>query len=223
MMSPPDLDAALFDLDGTLVRTFIDFPALLGAVRAVAENHGAGDATQSEIDVLQVVATGTAFLNAHKVGSGALFARDAFAVIEQREADGCAHPEAVDGATELLDTLRARGVRVAVITRNCRRVSEDLIARMGLRTDLLIAREDTREFKPHPAPILQACADLGVAPERCAMTGDLWADIASGRAAGVGVTVGIQWAHDPPDRFARAAPDYVVGSLQEAARLLVSG
>jgi len=224
-LPPPlfDLDAALFDLDGTLVRTFIDFPALLNAVRDLAQTYDAGEVTEGETDILEVVARGTAFLHNREAGADDRFAQAAFAVIEAREAAGCAQPEAVDGATELLQTLRARGVLVAVITRNCRRVAEELMARMELPADLLLAREDTTEFKPHPAPVLRACERLGVRPLRASMTGDLWADIAAGRAAGVATTIGIQWAHDPPDRFARCAPDYVVGSLQEVARLIVPG
>jgi histidinol-phosphate phosphatase family protein len=38
--------------------------------------------------------------------------------------------------------------------------------------------------KPRPGLVLQAAARLGVAPERCAVIGDIASDVQAGRAAG---------------------------------------
>ncbi len=217
--SDSGLRAALFDLDGTLVRTFIDFPAMRWEMQALSQKLGTAEQTAKTDDILEIVA-----IMAQTLGGteGDRTRRLAFAILEAMEAEGCKNPERIEGATELLSHLRdVRGVKVGIITRNCRRVSEELLKRMGLPNDVLIAREDTTEFKPHPAPIFAACDHLGVAPQHTTMTGDLWADIASGCAAGVRATIGIQWLHDPPQRFERCPPNYEVESLSEAARLLV--
>ncbi|MBC8104637.1 MAG: HAD-IA family hydrolase [Cytophagales bacterium] len=211
--------AALFDLDGTLVRTFIDFPAMRREMQALSARLGAGEATAPLDDILEIVAAMAQTLGGEP---GETARRDAYALLEAMEADGCAHPERIEGSSELLSQLRGeRGARVGIITRNCRRVSEALLARMDLPHDILIAREDTTEFKPHPAPVLLACARLGVDPAEATMTGDLWADIAAGSAAGVRATIGLQWPHDPPLRFARHPPDFTVGSVTEATTLLL--
>ena len=213
------LRAALFDLDGTLVRTFIDFPAMRREMQSLSKQVGTAEQTANTDDILEIVSVMAQTLG----GTEGEDARcHAFAVLEAIEAEGCRNPERIAGASELLSHLRGeRGVKVGIITRNCRRVSEDLLERMHLPHDVLIAREDTTEFKPHPAPILVACAHLGVAPEHATMTGDLWPDIASGRAAGVRATIGIQWSHDPPQRFKRCLPDYEVESLSDVSRLFV--
>jgi phosphoglycolate phosphatase len=210
--------AALFDLDGTLVRTFIDFPAMREAMRRLSARYGTTDATRDEDDILEIVER-----MANALGGTAVEAarREAYREIEAYERDGCAHPEPIAGATELLRALRTEhGVPVGIITRNCRAVAEELVTRMDLTADVLVAREDVPEFKPHPAPLLYACRQLNVEPINSVMVGDLWADIAAGRAAGVGLTIGIQWAHDPPERFSRCPPDCEVSTLQEAARVL---
>jgi phosphoglycolate phosphatase len=215
-----DIRAAFFDLDGTLVRTFIDFPAMRRAMHDLSATWGTREATDGRDDILEIVERMAGALDG-TVGDAAR--REAHALLEAMEESGCAHPEPVAGAPDLLRRLRHdHGVHVAIITRNCRRVAERLLTRMDLEHDLLVAREDTPEYKPHPAPLLFACAHLGVAPSDTVMVGDLWADIAAGRAAGVRLTIGIHWSHDPPDRFARCPPDVQVGSLEEAAAVLMT-
>lgn len=209
----------MFDLDGTLVRTFIDFPGMAAAMRALSARHGTQTATDRHDDILEIVA---AMADALGGQAGENARREAYADLAAMEEEGCAHPQPIAGATELLAALQARGVKVGIITRNCRRVAENLLARCALPCDLLIAREDTRAFKPDPEPVRLALSRLGVSPSHAAMTGDLWADVAAGQAAGVALTIGIQWPHDPPLRFTRATPDVIVESLREARPPLLS-
>ncbi len=71
--------------------------------------------------------------------------------------------------------------------------------------------------KPSPIILDVALASLGVAPSETAMVGDrLETDIAMGRRAGlhtVLVLSGVTRANDP--RIAAAAPDHVLGSVEE--------
>ncbi|MDX1932554.1 MAG: HAD hydrolase-like protein [Capsulimonadales bacterium] len=208
--------AALFDLDGTLVRTFIDFPAMRQALGVLSERRGTTDATSGTDDILEMTER---MARAHPQGER--LRQEAYSILEAIEREGCAHPEAIEGATELLMGLRQRQTRVGIITRNCRAVAEELIVRMHLPCDTLIAREDMVEFKPHPEPLRVALRRFGLPASEAVMTGDLWADIAAGKAAGVRLTVGIRWPYDPPERFARCRPDVEVSSLRAAFPLLL--
>jgi histidinol phosphatase-like enzyme len=74
--------------------------------------------------------------------------------------------------------------------------------------------------KPAPGLVLAAAARLGVAPERCAVVGDIGSDLAAARAAGArGVLV-------PNERTraaeVAAAPERVA-DLAEAVDLLLDG
>ena len=211
-----DVRAVLFDLDGTLARTFIDFDRMRRAMHALSSRMGTTAATDGEHDILEVVARMQAALGGTR---GEASRDEAWAILEAIEVEGCAHPEPVPGASELLRRLREeRGLPVAIITRNCRRVSEDLLSRLSLPHDLLLAREDVARPKPHPDALLDACRAFDVLPQHAVMVGDLWPDVAAGRAAGAR-TVGIQWPHDPPDRFSRCAPDVQVDSLRAVSGL----
>ena len=112
----------------------------------------------------------------------------------------------VDGAKEALDRLRARGVRVGVVS-NQSGIGRGLITReqvdacMDRLTDLL-GPFDTLQYCPHgpddgctcrkPAPgmVQTGCAGLGVEPLRCVLIGDIAADVDAAEAAGaVGILV----------------------------------
>jgi histidinol-phosphate phosphatase family protein len=99
-----------------------------------------------------------------------------------------------------LDRLRAAGVRLAVVSNQSgiarglltrdqvdavnRRV-EDLLGPIG---PWLVCPHGPGDGcacrKPAPGLVLQAAAALGVAPERCAVVGDIGADVQAARGAG---------------------------------------
>ncbi|TFV45109.1 HAD family hydrolase, partial [Blastococcus sp. TF02A-35] len=106
----------------------------------------------------------------------------------------------VEGAKEALDRLRARGVRVGVVS-NQSGVARGLITREQVeacmaRLDELVGPFDTVQYCPHgpedgcacrkPAPgmVKAACAELGVDPARCVVIGDIGADVEAAAAAG---------------------------------------
>jgi histidinol-phosphate phosphatase family protein len=140
------------------------------------------------------------------------------------------------GAREALERLRSAGVPTAVVS------NQSGVAR-GLLTeaDLLAVNRRVEELlgpigpwlvcthgpdegcacrKPEPGLVLEAAHRLGVAPERCAVVGDVGADVEAARAAGArGVLV-------PTVRTRReevqAAPE-VAPDLPAAVELLLDG
>jgi HAD superfamily hydrolase (TIGR01662 family) len=112
----------------------------------------------------------------------------------------------VDGARAALDRLRARGVRVGVVS-NQSGVARGIITREQVdacmqRLAELLGPFDTVQVCPHgpddgctcrkPAPgmVKTACAELDVDPARCVVVGDIGADVEAAAAAGaVGILV----------------------------------
>jgi histidinol-phosphate phosphatase family protein len=113
------------------------------------------------------------------------------------------HPDSVvpmPGARGALERLRGAGVRTAVISnqsgvgrgliteRQLRSVNERVEELLGPLGPWLICTHrpddgcDCR--KPRPGLILRAADRLGVEPERCAVVGDIGADVEAARAAG---------------------------------------
>jgi phosphoglycolate phosphatase len=50
----------------------------------------------------------------------------------------------------------------------------------------VVGGDSTPHAKPHPAPLLEAARQLGIAPSQCIYVGDDERDVIAGRAAGMG-------------------------------------
>lgn len=93
----------------------------------------------------------------------------------------------------LFGCLRAAGVHIAVITSDERAATLYTLDALGV-SDLLcavIASDDAYPKKPAPDALWAVCAQQGVAVERAVMVGDSLTDMRMGRAAGVGLCVGV--------------------------------
>jgi phosphoglycolate phosphatase len=203
------VEAVLFDLDGTLVDSHIDFGRMRREMLELAAESGCELTALASADILQIR---DAFCARAADAGGALRRAEARLVQIEREAMERSTP--VEGAGTLLTALRGRGVRVGIVTRNCREIAVDSLRRHGLPYDILIAREDTPQVKPHPEHLLRALAALAVPPERAVMVGDGRMDIEAGLAGGLR-TVGYLAPDRPADYFARLAPDQVIRRLAE--------
>lgn len=94
-----------------------------------------------------------------------------------------------DDVAATLDALASAGVPTAVCTSSGRAYLERLLDLRGLqdRFAATVAREDTDEHKPLPAPYQLAAARLGVEATACVVVEDTPTGITAARAAGMRV------------------------------------
>jgi histidinol-phosphate phosphatase family protein len=140
------------------------------------------------------------------------------------------------GARAALDRLRAAGIAVGVVSNQSGvargRLTRGQVDAVNARLAELVGPLGPVEWCPHgpedgcgcrkPAPglVLRAAARLGVAPEDCAVVGDIGADVAAARAAGArGVLVPTPVTR--PEEIAAAGE--VVPDLAAAVDLLLDG
>ncbi|MCQ4163689.1 phosphoglycolate phosphatase [Tahibacter harae] len=208
-----DLDAVLFDLDGTLVDSA---PDLVAAMQRLCRELG-----QPEPDTAGVRAAvskgGRAMLRRGLPGLDdarydALLPR----FLDLYAADIAQLSRPFDGVDALIRAIEARGARWGVVTNKPGWLARPLLQQLGwsTRSAALVSGDCLAVKKPDPAPILRACELAGVAPQRCAYVGDDLRDIEAGRAAGM-LTVAAAWGYlDGEDPQAWAA-DWVARSAQE--------
>jgi phosphoglycolate phosphatase len=201
------LRAALFDLDGTLVHTTIDFAAMKGAVLAIVAEAGVDAAPLRDRDALSIVREVQPRLGAE----APRFVAKCEAAIVACELASLRGAEAAEGAAALLEWLRGKDIRVGIVTRNSRVAVDMLLKRIPLPHDVLLTRHDVPRTKPDPIHLQIALERLGVERAQAIMVGDHPMDIVAGRAAGIrslaiahGLLDDAAFAEAPPDRFLRS-------------------
>lgn len=203
--------AVLFDMDGTLVETDIDFALMKREMLALGERRGITSSELQGLDILAVVNAITARLGPDEASRAR---QEAFEILEQIEMAEIDAAHIIPGASELLKALRVAGVKIGIVTRNCRNAVEVSLERTGVFCDVLLTRDDVRNTKPHPDHLLRALEILGSRPEEAVMIGDHWMDIQAGRAAGTR-TIGFLRPNRGDGFFDVCAPDVIVRDLRE--------
>ena len=182
--TPRDWRVVLFDLDGTLADTV---PLILRCYRHTMKIHRGRELA----DELWVRTIGrplrSAFTDFTDDPEEAARMLDTYVEFQRTVHDDmvCAFP----GARSTLDALRARGVRVGVVTSKGREMTARTLGCCGLddALDVLVTVQDVERGKPDPEPVLKALERLGVAPSRegVLFVGDSPHDLVAGRRAGV--------------------------------------
>lgn len=214
-------ECVLFDLDGTLVETNIDFPLMKSRMIELAVEHGITASKLQELDILAIVEASSEILShsGKRIEAGALYER-AMAVLEEIELLHAGTTAEIPFARELVQGLKNRGISVGVVTRNCRNASIMSLDMTGIVPDVLVCREDAAKRKPHPDQLHIAMRTLKARPERSVMVGDHLMDVLSGRAAGV-KTIGLLRPERPEGFFDDVKPDLVVRNLDEVFHAIV--
>nr|WP_279587858.1 HAD family phosphatase [Microbacterium ulmi] len=92
------------------------------------------------------------------------------------------------GARDLLASLRAAGIKTALVTMSMRRMATTVVDLIDFDAfDLVIAGDDATRPKPFPDPYLQACEALGVAVDEAVAIEDSPNGLRSAVAAGAAV------------------------------------
>lgn len=212
--------AILFDLDGTLSDSLPDIAWALNEARAA---HAL--ARVSIDSVRSWVGSGAAVLVTRSMGL-----RDetdprvapvlsTFLSIYEKHADD--RSRLYPGALDLLHNLRARGVRLAVVTNKPREACLALLR--GLRVldafDAVMTPEDAGVRKPDPRFMLAALERLGVEPKDALVVGDGVQDVEAAKGAGIRCVAVLSGYGDPGELVARG-PDIEVDSIQDLAHQL---
>lgn len=184
-----EVDAVLFDLDGTLLDTIRDLAE--GANRMLAE---IGRPLRSQAEIHSFVGKGIPNLVRRCLTEGATASEEeidaAVAVFRRHYAvvngqDTRIYP----GVVESLEALAGQGLRLACVTNKAAAFTEPLLARMGLAGwfDAVVSGDTLAVKKPDPDVIRHTCGLLGVAPEAALMIGDSENDALAARLAGAPV------------------------------------
>ena len=106
-------------------------------------------------------------------------------------------PTPAPHAREVLEALKNREKRLAVVTGTSRQVAVAMIEKFfGKIFDVLISGNDVPQSKPHPEPYQKAVERLAIPPEHCVVVENAPLGIESAKAAGL-FTVAVPFTLPP--------------------------
>ncbi len=152
--------AIIFDLDGTLVSSTLDFLALCKEV-GCTPGH----------DILQYTKA-LPDNERQKVEQ----------IIYEHEMRDAESSHVIEGVHDTLKALKQANIDTAIITRNSAEATSIKIARTGLMVEHVITREQAPP-KPAPDALLQVAARWQHAPKDCIYVGDFKYDLEAARNA----------------------------------------
>jgi HAD superfamily hydrolase (TIGR01509 family) len=153
--------AVVFDMDGTLIDSTYDWPAIrrrlgVNGASIIDDLNGLEEPERSR----------------------------RWALLEEIEKTATESARLHEGADEVLEIFSGRGFATALVTNNSSANTRRLLARFGLRFDVVLTR-DSGLWKPSGAPVSEAVTRLGVRPTECLGVGDSRYDVLAAREAGL--------------------------------------
>lgn len=218
--------AMIFDLDGTLVDTA---PDLLGALNAILIREGRPPVNHADLRHLVGFGARTMMSEAFRMTGGAMDPERLPALIDDYIAHYRKHvavaSRAFPGVEETLTALKARGVRLGVLTNKPQELTDLLLPALKLDHYFEAIHGAGRYSynKPDARVFHHVVEELGGGP--ALMIGDSATDVATARAAGVPVIL-VSFGYTPEparelgadsvvDDF-REIPDIAMRLLQES-------
>lgn len=211
--------AVLFDMDGTVLNTLGDL--------AAAVNHTLREFSMPERSIAEVAAAlgnGAAYLIAHTVPDGTpkeltdkVLA--AYAPYYDAHCDILTAP--YDGIVPLMQKLRGRGVKLAVIS-NKQDTAVKPLAEKYFPGLLEIAVGESAEVrrKPNPDAVLAALRHIGVEREDAIYVGDTEVDLQTARNAGM-ECASVDWGFRTREQLVEIGAEHIFDTVQELEEYLL--
>lgn len=217
------IQAAIIDLDGTMLDTAPDFLVAINAMRSEFSlaaldlstvTHFVGKGTENLIHRVLSVDFEGAQIEQHFDAAMAHYQRHYLAI---NGAHSVLYPEAIAG----LDALRGLGLRLACVTNKPMSFTQPLLAQKGLSAyfEVVYGGDSLARKKPDPLPLLQVCADFGMSPAHVLAIGDSSNDATAARAAGCPVLT-VPYGYNHGEAVQTIDCDGIVETLLEAANLI---
>lgn len=211
--------AVFFDLDGTLIDTAPDMVAILTDLLEARGSEALPFATaRASVSNGAMGLIRLAFPDANEHTRQSLYEE----YLERYERAVCVNSTLFPGLPGILDDLERLGLPWGVVTNKPQRMTEPLLAKLGLasRATCIVSGDSLPQRKPDPAPLLLASRLAGVPPAESMYIGDAERDVAAGRAAGmttIAAAYGYVVSGDDPALW---LADQVATDTAELARLI---
>lgn len=217
-----NMQAAIFDLDGTLADTI---EAIRDAINLTMKSYGYPEHTYAEIR--DYIGNGAKNLVLRSMppdaaADKAQHERVFLTYQDNYDRGHLATDRCYDGIPNLIAALHQKGVRLAVLSNKQDRHVQGLIAQLfpDGEFSVIMGQMDHLPKKPDPTVPLMIAQQLGVEPSACAFIGDSEVDIRTAKNAGM-PAIGVSWGYRDRALLLAESPDAIADTPDQLAQILL--
>ncbi|HOV21598.1 MAG TPA: HAD-IA family hydrolase [bacterium] len=181
------INGVVFDFDGTIIHSFIDFGNMKRRIIELCIKYNLKPPSKNlpALELIKEVQK-----NNKENKNITEFKRESEKIIIEEEIKGMKNAVPYKDILTLIKKLKTKGIKIGIITRNCRKATEIVVKKFSIPYDVFLTRDDVEKVKPSPYHLEKAIEKLGVKKENTIIVGDHYFDILCGRKAGI-LTCGI--------------------------------
>jgi len=214
-----NIRAVVFDFDGTLAVLNIDFSEMRDQVFELMRKYGVNEEKIEERYLLEIIDEVVQILSKRNSSAAEEFYQKAHLILHGIEMKAAEEGRMLPGVKEALISLKRKGIKVGIVTRNCEEAVRKVLPDIEKFCDVFISRDLIKKVKPHPEQLTSVLKALHVAGEETVMVGDHTIDIQAGRRVGM-KTVGVLTGRTPREEFEKAGADYILKDASEVCKLI---
>ena len=207
----------IWDLDGTLLNTIEDLHA---SVNYALEKYGQPLKTLKE--TTRNVGNGIRLLISRSLEGGEEnpAIEEVFSAFKAHYAENCLNlTRPYDGITDLLQKLKASGVKMAVVSNKIDFAVKDLRDRFFPWLDVAMGEQEGIARKPAPDMVYKAMEELGATAEETVFVGDSEVDVVTAKNAGL-PCIAVLWGFREKDELTAVGGKDFAENADELAALL---
>jgi phosphoglycolate phosphatase len=216
-----DIRAVVFDFDGTLAVLNIDFSEMREQVFELMRKYGVSEEEIEEKYLLEIIDEVVQILNQKNPSAAETFYQEAHQILHEVELIAAEEGKLLPGVEAALKSLRDKGLKVGIVTRNCEEAVRKVVPKIEAFCDVFVPRDIIKKVKPHPEQLTSVLKALHVRGEETVMVGDHTIDIQAGKGVGMR-TVGVLTGRVKKEEFEKAGADCVLNEASEICSLLLS-
>jgi len=216
------IEAVVFDLDGTLVNSVIDYRKMVSGVSEILKAHGV-EVDPSQRRIWEIIQRSEEQLDRLSLGADEWreMNRKITEHLNAVELESVDKVTLIEGAKETLERLKGVRLKVGIATRSCNAATWEALRRTGLDAfvDVLLARDDVPYPKPDPRHLLQVIESLGTSLDQAVFVGDTATDLRTAREAGV-TFIGVSLRPEGAERLRQEGCKIILENLKHLPKLL---
>ena len=215
--------AVIFDLDGTLIRSNIDFVKMKNMIIAHFRSLGVNsEYFSSSRPTFEIVQKGIELLrkkwSEETVSEVRRHIDQIMTYVEMEQVDSVS---VIAGVSEAMKLLKEKGIKIGILTRSCREYALKSLETTGLSklVDSVAARDDIDRPKPDPDQVIMLANKMNVKLEETLMVGDHPIDALCAKNSNVHF-IGVLTGSSDADAFKKIGCRFI-GSVNDLPRMLL--